>query len=72
MLARYAITILLNEYGQIGCYVWGLRLSLYMDTQSLVVVGGSFIKFFDYAQTIKEMYHEAQGATLKDRITRVV
>lgn len=43
-----------------------------MDSQSLVATCKSFIEVFDYSQTMKEMDHEAQGAAIRDHVTRVI
>lgn len=58
-LARYTTIILLIEYEQIWCSIRGLRLLLRIATHSLVSTSRSFIKVFDYAQTMWKMHCEA-------------
>ena len=64
-LARHATMILDTEYERIRCFIWGLRLSLRRDTQSLVTSGKSFSEIADHVYSIEEMDHKAQGGNDK-------
>lgn len=64
-LPIHATTILPTEYEWIWYFVRGLRLSLCMATQSLVVIGKFFVEVSCYAHTMKDIHHNAQRSSDK-------
>lgn len=70
-LARNFTFILYIKY-EVCCFIRGLRVPLYMYTQSLVIEISSFAKVSNNTQVIKEIHHEAQGVAKRDLNIRPV
>lgn len=50
----------------------GIRLTLCMATQSLVVDGRSFIGISNYAQVMEKMYYDSQGVSIRGHNIKVI
>lgn len=64
-LAKHATSILDTDYEGVHYFIRGLRLPFRMSTQSLIIVGRSFVEVSDHTQVIEAMHHEAQGVNSK-------
>ena len=38
----------------------GLRIPIWIDIKSLIIVGRTFVEFIDHARVIKDMNHEGR------------
>ena len=71
-MARHATSILDTESERVRCFMKGLSFPIQMSTQSLVVIGRSFAKILDHTWVLDEVHHEAQEATIRGLVIRII
>lgn len=52
--------MIVTEYKIVHYFVKGLKFSICMSTQSMVILGGSFVEVSEYDRLMEEIRHEGR------------